>query len=769
MIALNYAKKVIGGYVLNFYADSYKEVVKFPVNSSYKTYGIPFPGSVITVVENGIKTNYILTADRKWIELSLNNYVQLETVEKLPTENISTNVIYKVEDNTSVINNNYIFGQKFDIITSDNIGIITPQITNIVKTHGIPADDADSVTELCTIIACINYYYNTNNKSYDVNMYDNGEYVYKSTTLSDIGIGSPIDEKFNTIEELYNFINKTIDDILKNPNIDESVKEGFKLLDKYSLEYKYTNEPLNDSNLFLNVVEGPVYKYYLYNGLSYIEVGGSNEGSDAPFITLDITGGATGILTDEQLTTLSADNAYIKFVYSTLANPITFTLNKTGIVKSQEGTIVGYQFGTVATQFSVAMAAAVVDITNKKYQLVMWDSEELDSYIQTLKINGHEYNGGGSSIANVNLKTINGQDIVGEGDITISSGEPDVYLKSADYTSNVLTITDNKNATTKVTIPTVNYPVSDVQVNGTSVLNSKIAKIDLTPYQKTIDANNKISADFITTSTAKEFVSTTEKTTWNGKQAAITASNKLDPILINTGDTAMFVTSTEKSTWSGKQNAITSSNKLDAALINTGATARFVTDTEKTTWNGKQAALVSGTNIKTINGESLLGSGDIEIKLDGNGYVTTAKFEELVAQTATDIKFNDDGNLVLMHDSTQITKQTPLSLGEIKGPITVVEISAPAEAVNGSITSDQLTTLQKSNMNMVMFNHEVFTLMDKGHTEGFLTYSHLGTENNITYAKTFTITVSTLTWVLITTPIPKMEYDESTKTLNIVV
>ena len=733
MIALNYAKKVIGGYVLNFYADSYKEVINFPINSSYKTYGVPFPGSVITVVENGIKTNYILAADRKWIELSLNNYIQLETVDKLPTENISTNVVYKVEDSTSTLNKNYVFGQELDMITGDNIGIITPQITNIIKTHGISADDADGVTELCTIIACINYYYNTDNKSYDVNMYDNGKYVYKSTTLSDIGIGSPIDEKFDTIEELYNFVNKTIDDVLKNPNVDESIKEGFGILDKYNLEYKYTNEPLNDSNLFLNVVEGPVYKYYLYNGLSFIEIGGSNEGTDAPFITIDSASGATGTLTDEQLATLSADNACVKVIYRLFNPPIIYSLQKTGVIKDTSGAIIAYIFGATAHGFGVAIGAVVVEISTKKYGINMWDSEELDSYIQTLKINDHEYNGSGNSTAIVNLKTINGQDIVGTGDITIPSGEPDVYLKSADYTSNVLTITDNKNTSTKVTIPTVNYPVTDVQVNGTTVLTNKVAKIDLTPYQKTINASNKISADFITTSTTKSFVSDTEKNTWNGKQ-----------------------------------NAITSSNKLDTALINTSATARFVSDTEKTSWNGKQDALVSGTNIKTINGQSLLGAGDIAIKFDGNGYVTTTKFEELVAQTPTDVKFNDDGNMVLMHDTTIITKQTPLSLGEMKGPITVVNITSPAEAVNGTITAAQLATLQKSNMNMIMFNHEVFTLMDKGHTEGFLTYTHVGIENDLIYIKTFTITVSTLAWVLNIRPVPKMEYDESTKTLNIV-
>lgn len=44
-----------------------------------------------------------------------------------------------------------------------------------------------------------------------------------------------------------------------------------------------------------------------------------------------------------------------------------------------------------------------------------------------------------------------------------------------------------------------------------------------------------------------------------------------------------------------------------------GADDHYVTAAEKTSWNAKQAALVSGTNIKTINSTSLLGSGDISI------------------------------------------------------------------------------------------------------------------------------------------------------------
>ena len=52
----------------------------------------------------------------------------------------------------------------------------------------------------------------------------------------------------------------------------------------------------------------------------------------------------------------------------------------------------------------------------------------------------------------------------------------------------------------------------------------------------------------------------------------------------------------------------------ELADLNDDSTHRLVTDTEKSTWNGKQAQLVSGTNIKTINNESILGEGNINIQ-----------------------------------------------------------------------------------------------------------------------------------------------------------
>ena len=49
----------------------------------------------------------------------------------------------------------------------------------------------------------------------------------------------------------------------------------------------------------------------------------------------------------------------------------------------------------------------------------------------------------------------------------------------------------------------------------------------------------------------------------------------------------------------------------DTLTAHTANTTVHVTAEDKTAWSGKQDALVSGTNIKTVGGNSLLGSGDI--------------------------------------------------------------------------------------------------------------------------------------------------------------
>lgn len=101
---------------------------------------------------------------------------------------------------------------------------------------------------------------------------------------------------------------------------------------------------------------------------------------------------------------------------------------------------------------------------------------------------------------------------------------------------------------------------------------------------------------------------------------------------------------------SGYQTKIDSTHKLSSDLVDdTNNTNLFVTSSEKTTWSGKQDALVSGTNIKTINSTSILGSGDITTatsqdivndKLIGSSAPTTATVG-YIGQTYTDTANNN--------------------------------------------------------------------------------------------------------------------------------
>ena len=58
----------------------------------------------------------------------------------------------------------------------------------------------------------------------------------------------------------------------------------------------------------------------------------------------------------------------------------------------------------------------------------------------------------------------------------------------------------------------------------------------------------------------------------------------------------------------------------------------YLTSTDWTTFNGKQDLLISGTNIKTINGSSVLGSGNLAISASAAG-------------ATTQVQYNSSGNL----------------------------------------------------------------------------------------------------------------------------
>lgn len=107
------------------------------------------------------------------------------------------------------------------------------------------------------------------------------------------------------------------------------------------------------------------------------------------------------------------------------------------------------------------------------------------------------------------------------------------------------------------------------------------------------------------------------KTAVNSKQDAETGKGLSTNDYTNTEKTKLSgiaTGATANSTDSALRDRSTHTGVQAATTITEDATHRFATDSEKTTWNAKQAALVSGTNIKTINSTSLLGSGNLDIE-----------------------------------------------------------------------------------------------------------------------------------------------------------
>jgi len=77
----------------------------------------------------------------------------------------------------------------------------------------------------------------------------------------------------------------------------------------------------------------------------------------------------------------------------------------------------------------------------------------------------------------------------------------------------------------------------------------------------------------------------------------------------------------------------------------------YLTSTDWTTFNGKQASLVSGTNIKTINGSSVLGSGDLSVSASAGGSNTQVQYNSSGSLAGSaNMTFNGT-NFILANDA----------------------------------------------------------------------------------------------------------------------
>lgn len=214
-------------------------------------------------------------------------------------------------------------------------------------------------------------------------------------------------------------------------------------------------------------------------------------------------------------------------------------------------------------------------------------------------------------VSGTNIKTVNNNSLLGSGNISIPSGDTVSYTQTQTSGDELGTITIN--GTGKKIYGKDYSSKQDALVSGTNIKtvnnNSLLGSGDVAVQEvlvsgtniKTINNNSLLGSGNITISGGGgDTVSYTQTQT---------TGNELGTITINGTPSKIYgVDYSGKSTVSFSQTQ-TTGNELGTITINGTASKIYGVD-----YSGKQDALVSGTNIKTVNSTSLLGSGDISVQ-----------------------------------------------------------------------------------------------------------------------------------------------------------
>lgn len=135
---------------------------------------------------------------------------------------------------------------------------------------------------------------------------------------------------------------------------------------------------------------------------------------------------------------------------------------------------------------------------------------------------------------------------------------------------------------------------------------------------------------------------------------------------------------------------------------------------------------------------------------DGQIPLFSYRFKGVDSETGSNYNYSQDYKLPYTPSTTGLTHTiiTDKSLPGVLSQGYRVVITGPSTATQGTLSTSNLNKLVNSEIAYIIFNNEKYYLEDKGHTAGYLTYSHVGYENAAHILKTITITINTGAWVL---------------------
>ena len=240
-------------------------------------------------------------------------------------------------------------------------------------------------------------------------------------------------------------------------------------------------------------------------------------------------------------------------------------------------------------------------------------------------------------VSGTNIKTINGETLLGEGGITIEAGNTAIWGDIEGTLSNQEDLQEALNEKQETLVSGTNIKT----INGETLLGEGDVTLETTTTWGTIEGtlSNQIDLQTVLEGKQETLVSGTNIKTINGETLLGEGG-----ITIEAGNTAI---------WGDIEGTLSEQTDLQNALNDKLDRTAYVVDTSLSIYstnpvqnkvvtsslNNKQETLISGTNIKTINGSSILGNGNISVSASVSwGSISGTLSNQTDLQTALDSK-----------------------------------------------------------------------------------------------------------------------------------